>query len=45
VGLGYDGFVVVHLLCRAGRVAVGGGIGLVKYGKCIVQFGSGFGVE
>jgi hypothetical protein len=42
---GYDGFVVVHLLCRAGHVVVGGGIRLGEYGKYIMQFGFGFGVE
>ncbi len=42
---GYDGFVVIHLLCLAGRVVVSGGIGLGEYGKCIMQFGFGFGVK
>ncbi len=42
---GYDGFVIVHLLCRAGCVAVGGGIGLGEYGKCIMHFGFGFEVN
>jgi hypothetical protein len=42
---GHDGFVLVHLLCRAGRVVVGGGVRLGGYGKCIMQFGFGFGVK
>jgi hypothetical protein len=42
---GYDGFVVVPLLCRAGHVVVGGGVRLGEYGKCIMQFGFVFGVE
>ncbi len=42
---GYDGFVVVDLLCRAEVVVVSGGVGLVEYGKCIMNFGDEFGVE
>ncbi len=43
--LGYDGFVVIFLLCRAGHIVVGGDIGLGEYGKCIMHFGFGFGVK
>ncbi len=42
---GYDGFVVIYLLCRAGCIVVGGGIGLGEYDKCIMHFGVGFGVK
>ena len=42
---GYDGFVFVHLLCRAERVIVGWGVRLGEYGKCIMRFGFGFGVK
>ncbi len=42
---GYDGFVVVDLLCWAERVVVSGGIGLGEYGKCIMHFGVGFEIE
>ena len=39
---GYDGFVVIDLLCRAGRIVMGRGVGLGEYGKCIMHFGFGF---
>ena len=42
---GYDGFVVVDLLCRAGRIVMGGGLVLGEYGKCIMHFWVGFGIE
>ncbi len=42
---GHDGFVIVHLLCGAGHVMVGGGIGLGEYGICIMQFGFVFVVK
>jgi hypothetical protein len=42
---GYDGFLVMELLCWVERVLVSGGVGLGKYGKCIVHFGVGFGIE
>jgi hypothetical protein len=42
---GYDGFVVVDLLCRAGRIVMGGGVGLGEYGKCIMHFWVGFEIE
>jgi hypothetical protein len=42
---GYDGFVVIDLLCQAERILVGGGIGVGEYGKCIMHFGVGFGIE
>ncbi len=41
--MGYDGFVVVHLLWWAAHVVVGGVVGLGKYGKCIMQCGFEFG--
>jgi hypothetical protein len=41
---GYDGFVIVHLQCWAAHVVDGGGVGLVEYGKCIMQFGFEFGL-
>ncbi len=41
----YDGFVIVYWLCWVERVVVGGGIGLGEYGKCIIHFGVGFGIE
>ncbi len=42
---GYDGFVIVDLLRQAERVVVSGGVGLGEYGKCIMHFGVGFGIE
>ncbi len=42
---GYDGFVIVDLLCWAGHVVMGGGIGLGEYGKCLMHFWVGFGIE
>ncbi len=42
---GYSDYVIIHLLCKAGCVIVGGGVGLGEYGKCIMQFGFGFGIE
>jgi hypothetical protein len=42
---GYDGFVVVNLLCWVEHVVVSGGIWLGEYGKCIMHFGVGFGNE
>jgi hypothetical protein len=36
---GYDGFVVVDLLCWAGHLIIGGGVRLGEYGKCIMHFG------
>ena len=42
---GYDGFVVVNLLCQAECIVVSGGVGLGEYGKCIMHFGVGFGVK
>ncbi len=42
---GYDGFVVVDLLCWAVLVVVSGGIRVGEYGKCIMHFGVGFGIE
>ena len=42
---GHEGFVIVHFLCGAGHVVVGGGVGLGEYGICIMQFGFGFGVK
>jgi hypothetical protein len=41
--MGYDGFVVVHMQFWAAHVVDGGGVGLGKYGKCIMQFGCKFG--
>ncbi len=41
---GYDGFVVVHLQWWATHVVVGGVVGLIKYGKCIMQCGFEFGL-
>jgi hypothetical protein len=45
MGQGYYGSVIVYLLCRAGCVIVGGGVGLREDGKCIMKFGFGFGIE
>ena len=42
---GYDGFVLVDLLCWAELVVVSGGVGLREYGKCIMRVGFGFGIE
>jgi hypothetical protein len=42
---GYDGFVVVNLLCQAEQVIASGGIKLGEYGKCIMHFGVGFWIE
>ncbi len=42
---GYDGFVIVHLLCGPGCIVVDGGVGLGEYGKCIMRFGFGFRIE
>jgi hypothetical protein len=42
---GYDGFVVVDLLCRGERVVVGGDVRLGEYGKCIMHFWFGVGFE
>jgi hypothetical protein len=41
----YYGSVVFHLLCGAGRVIVGGGVGLGEYSNCIMQYGFGFRIE
>jgi hypothetical protein len=42
---GYDDFFVLHLQCRAGCIIVGGGVRLGEYGKYIMHFGFGFGVN
>jgi hypothetical protein len=42
---GDEGFVLVDLLCRAGHIVMGGGVGLGEYGKCIMHFWVGFGIE
>ncbi len=41
----YYGSFIVHLLCGAGHVVVDGGVRLGEYGKCIMQFRFGFGIE
>jgi hypothetical protein len=42
---GYDGFVVIDLLCWAGCVVMGGGVGLGEYGKCIMHCWVGLGLS
>ncbi len=42
---GYDSFVIVDLLCWAECIVVSGGVRLGEYGKCIMHFGVGFGIE
>ena len=42
---GHDGFVIVDLLCWAECVVVSRGVGLGEYGKCIMHFWVGFGIE
>jgi hypothetical protein len=42
---GHDGFVIIHLLCGAGRVVVSGGVGLGEYGNALCNLGLGLGLS
>jgi hypothetical protein len=43
--VGYYGSFVIHLLCGAEHIVVGGDARLGEYGKFIMQFGFGIGIE